>query len=92
MDGEIGGITQKEFDIAMSSYKMNHKPLIFVYSKKGHTEECADIKKLRAQISESSNYWQDYENDTQLGLLLKTDLLENIQKIFDNYVIKELNL
>ncbi len=92
LDGEIGGITQKEFDIAMSSYKMNHKPLIFVYSQKGHTEECADIKKLRAQISESSNYWQDYENDMQLGLLLKTDLLENIQKIFDNYVIKELNL
>lgn len=87
LNGNVGGKTQEEFDIAVSSFKLHLRPLIYVYSRVSdiHNE---DVEITRERINEESQYWQDYSDNDHLRLLIKNDLSERLQKVYEEIVEK----
>ena len=87
LNGNVGGKTQEEFEIAMSSFKSHCRPLIYVYSRLSDTHN-EDVEITRKKINEESQYWQDYSDNDHLRLLIKNDLSERLQKVFEEIVEK----
>ena len=87
LNGNVGGKTREEFDIAMSAFKEYHRPLIYVYSRMSDTPN-DDVESTRNRINEESQYWQDYSDNDHLRLLIKNDLQERLQKVFEDIVEK----
>lgn len=87
LNGNVGGKTQEEFDIAMNSFREHHRPLIYVYSRLSDAQN-EDVEKTRKRINEESQYWQDYSDNDHLRLLIKNDLSERLQKVFEEIVEK----
>lgn len=85
LNGNVGGKTQEEFDIAMSSFKSHRRPLIYVYSRLCDVQN-DDVEITRNRINEESQYWQDYSDNDHLRLLIKNDLSERLQKVFEEIV------
>ncbi len=91
LNGNVGGETRKEFDIAMNSFKEHHHPLIYVYSRLSDAPN-EDVESTRHRINEESQYWQDYSDNGHLRLLIKNDLQERLQKIYEDVVEKRRDL
>lgn len=87
LNGNVGGKTQEEFDIAMSSFKSHRRPLIYVYSRLSDAQN-EDVEITRNRINEESQYWQDYSDNDHLRLLIKNDISERLQKVFEGIVEK----
>ena len=87
LNGNVGGKTKEEFDIAMDSFKEHHRPFIYVYSRLSDAQN-DDVEITRKRINEESQYWQDYSNNDHLRLLIKNDLSERLQKVFEEIVEK----
>lgn len=87
LNGNVGGKTQEEFDIAMNSFRKHRRPLIYVYSRLSDAQN-EDVEKTRKRIVEESQYWQDYSDNDHLRLLIKNDLSERLQKVFEEIVEK----
>ena len=87
LNGNVGGKTREEFDVAMSSFKAFHRPLIYVYSRMSDAPN-KDVENTRNRINEESQYWQDYSNNDNLRLLIKNDLSERLQREFECVVEK----
>lgn len=85
LNGNVGGKTQEEFDIAMSSFKSHRRPLIYVYSRLSDAQN-DDVEITRNRVNEESQYWQDYSDNDHLRLLIKNDLSERLQKVFEEIV------
>lgn len=87
LNGNVGGKTREEFDIAMDSFKEHRRPLIFVYSRVSDDPD-EDVESTRQRINEESQYWQDYSDNDHLRLLIKNDLSDRLQKVFEEIVEK----
>ena len=85
LNGNVGGKTLEEFDVAMNSFKKCHRPLIYVYSRLSDAQN-EDVEITRNRINEESQYWQDYSDNDHLRLLIKNDLIERLQKVFEEIV------
>lgn len=85
LNGNVGGKTKEEFDIAMTSFKIYHHPIIFVYSKTNDVYN-EDVIHTRNRVNEESQYWQDYTDNNQLRLLIQNDLSERLQKEYEELV------
>ena len=85
LNGNVGGKTLEEFDVAMNSFKKCHRPLIYVYSRMSDAQN-EDVEITRNRINEESQYWQDYSDNDHLRLLIKNDLIERLQKVFEEIV------
>lgn len=82
LNGNVGGKTKEEFDIAMESFKENGHPIIYVYSRLSDIEN-KDVESTRNRVKEEAQYWQDYSDNEQLRLLIKNDLSERLQSIYE---------
>lgn len=82
LDGNVGGYTQKEFDLAMKAFCKTGKPKIFVYSKVGDYAN-ESVEALRNVISQRKQYWQDYKDTEQLKLLMENDMSGVIVDVCD---------
>lgn len=87
LNGNVGGYTREEFDIAMKSFKEHRRPLIYVYSRLSDVQN-EDVEITRKRINEESQYWQDYSDNEHLRLLIKNDLSEQLQKVYERIVEK----
>lgn len=82
LNGNVGGYTQEEFDLAMESFNKTGKPMIFVYSKVSDSVDVS-VDTLRKVIIQQKQYWQDYKNNDELKLLLENDMYGVIVGICD---------
>lgn len=80
LNGTVGNYTEKEFMLAMHSFKEKGKPKIYVYSKKNDVWS-PSIEKMRKCISSEGQYWQDYTNNTHLKLLIEKDMTDVVATI-----------
>lgn len=85
LNGDVGGVTIEEFDLAMSIFKTKGSPAIFVYSKVSDDYN-EKIEAIRRRVNEESQYWQDYFDNNQLRLMIQIDLSEQMQKVFEMIV------
>lgn len=83
IDGQVGGITHREFDEAMAAHKNTGRPNILVLSKKD-AKDTAETKAIRNQINEEKQYWSTYSTIMELKRefesTLNWDLIEMINK------------
>lgn len=82
LNGNVGGKTKEEFDIAMDSFKESGHPIIYVYSRKSDIKN-KDVETTRNRVNEEAQYWQDYSDNEQLRLLIKNDLSERLQQAYE---------
>ena len=87
LNGNVGGKTKEEFDIAISSFKEKRHPIIFVYSKEMDSLN-EDVELTRNRVNEESQYWQDYTDNDQLRLLILNDLSERLQISYENMMMR----
>ena len=79
LDGEIGGITRKEFKIAINSYLHNHRPEIYVYCKKTDNERFnAEIQAIITVLNNLEQYYIEYYDVRDLKNQVKNDFLRII--------------
>lgn len=76
LDSSVGGITIREFQIAIDSFRMHQKPKIFVYSKR--CEENAEIAKLHNIINQENQYYIEYSNTYELKSEIEKDFVKII--------------
>lgn len=74
LDSTVGGITFKEFEVAMNSYRAKRRPEIFVYSRMPNNEGSifsqffkrrelsGEITAIRRYLSEIGQYYIEYKN------------------------------
>lgn len=75
LDGKVGGITLKEFEIAMDSFHCSGHPKIFVYSKieddqNEDNDITCELRRIRDYCTASNQYYTEYRYDEQLPLLV----------------------
>lgn len=85
LNGNVGGETEKEFKLAMSTFRATGKPTIFVYSKvsDGYNEK---VEATRKRVNEEAQYWQDYSDNDHLRLLIQNDLSDQMQKVYEGII------
>ena len=85
--GEVGSVTFDEFNIAMEAFKKNNKPTIFVYNK--ISESVSDeVLRMHDKINEEKQYWQEFDSDNELRLMIQNDLSDYLQKVYEEMVQK----
>lgn len=74
LDNAVGGITFKEFEVAMNAYKARRRPEIFVYSHMPYSEEglfslfsrkheqSREVVAIRKYLSEMGQYYIEYKD------------------------------
>ncbi|MCR4849469.1 MAG: hypothetical protein K5920_11560 [Bacteroidales bacterium] len=88
LNGDVGGITRREFDLAMDSFKAYKHPTIYVYSKT--VETISDgVQQMHDRINEEKQYWQDYLNNNELRLMIHNDLSDYLQKTYEEMIQKQ---
>lgn len=67
LDGNVGGITQKEYDVAETAFKKNKskKPVMGVFSRVNDVYN-EDVEKIRERINNLHQYWCDYKDIANL--------------------------
>lgn len=85
LNGNVGKHTNEEFRLAMEAFKENGTPKIFIYSKINDVSD-SSVEELRKSISKEKQYWQDYTDNTNLKLLIESDMAEVIEKINDSNI------
>lgn len=74
LDGQVGGITLEEFQVAIESYELTGHPQIFVYSKVSHDEQpCREICQIRKMLNHDRQYYIEYQNLHDLKQQVKDD-------------------
>lgn len=80
LDSTVGGVTYKEFNIALQSYLRNRRPKIYVYSRLGDKvnnyakiNAKSDIQKIREQVSEIHQYYIEYSDISDLKYKVSED-------------------
>lgn len=91
LNGNVGGKTQEEFNIAMDSFKQYRRPHIFVYSRLSDAYN-KEVENTRKRISDESQYWQDYSDNDHLRLLIKNDLSDSLQKVYEEIIVKKMDI
>lgn len=74
--GSVGSITRTEYDQAYKSFKKYKHPKIIVYFDKRNSDN-DDIVNLKKELSESNQYYQEYEDINEL----KSKVHDHINKI-----------
>ena len=82
LNGNVGGITKEEFDLAMETFKQKGTPKIFIYSKLNDAPN-SSVDDLRKKICIDKQYWQDYTDDTHLKLLIEHDIKDVINVVIE---------
>ena len=80
LNGNVGGYTKKEFNLAMEAFKQKGTPKIFVYSKINDVID-SSVEELRNIICGEKQYWQDYTDNSHLKLLIENDMMDVITSI-----------
>lgn len=83
IDGAIGGITVREFLVAMDSYKRNGRPKILALAKVG-TEDREDIAEIKEAINKEHQYWTDYTDINSLKHTFESTLNWDLIELFQN--------
>lgn len=86
LNGNVGGITKEEFDLAMDTFKQKGAPKIFSYSKLNDAPN-SSVDDLRKKTCVGKQYWQDYIDDTHLKLLIGHDIKDVASAIIENQII-----
>lgn len=84
--GSVAGrITEKEFDVAYSSFQANNKPEIFVYVKKRYFIFDKRLRSIKESFfSDNQEYYVEYNNVDNLCYLF----YNNMSKLLQNKVAK----
>lgn len=72
-DGDVGGITKSEFEVAANSYTQNKKPKIGVFTKLGATNN-HEIEDLKNCVDTLNQYWCEYKDDEDLKQKIKAEI------------------
>lgn len=87
LDNKVGGITFKEFEVAMNAYRTKRKPEIFVYSRMPNNEgrifshffrrheQPEEITAIRRYLSEIGQYYIEYRNIDELKNQIAQDFM-----------------
>ena len=85
LDNTIGGITFKEFEVAMNAYRIKRKPEIFVYSRMPNNEygvfsffrrryeQSEEVIAIRKYLSEIGQYYIEYRDIDDLKIHIAQD-------------------
>lgn len=80
-----GRITEKEFDVAYSSFRANNKPEIFVYVKKQYFIFDKRLRSIKERFfSDNQEYYVEYNNVDNLCYLFYS----NMSKLLQNKIVK----
>lgn len=85
LNGNVGGETEKEFNLAMATFRATGKPFIFVYSKTSDIFN-EQVEATRKRVNEESQYWQDYSDNDHLRLLILNDLSDQMQEVYEEII------
>ncbi|MBP5540267.1 MAG: hypothetical protein J6X88_01330 [Bacteroidales bacterium] len=88
LNGNVGGETEKEFNLAMSTFRATGKPSIFVYSKVSDSYN-EKVEATRKRANEEAQYWQDYSDNDHLRLLIQNDLSDQMQKVYEEIIAEK---
>lgn len=88
LNGNVGGETEKEFNLAMSTFRATGKPSIFVYSKVSDSYN-EKVEATRKRVNEEAQYWQDYSDNDHLRLLIHNDLSDQMQKVYEEIIAEK---
>lgn len=77
LDGEVGGITYHEFEIAIDSYQLTGHPRIFVYNNKPNEVLFNnDIQVIKERTNLCNQYYTDYRDKELLPYLVKDHYIQ----------------
>ncbi len=81
IDGNVGGITLNEFNVAVKAHSSNGSPNILVFSN-GKAQETEETTKIKNRISDIKQYWIEYNSVQQMKKefesTLNWDLIANM--------------
>lgn len=83
-DGDIGGITLQEYEVAEQSYKTSNKPKLCVFTKV-NAQSNENIEELKSRISNIGQYWIDYTSEEDLRFKINKELSREI----DDYIRRQ---
>ena len=76
IDGNIGKITKEEIDIAVSSAKKTHHPIVYIYGI-----NISDNDKILEYLSQEGIYFQHYYDNRDLAAKIKADLTASAKQL-----------
>lgn len=71
LDGEIGGVTLQEFDVAWNTFASKKRPGIYVYHKPTNTVS-KDVQDIIRRINQCGQYYTEYSDIVNLKLKVET--------------------
>ena len=71
LDGEIGGVTLQEFDVAWNTFASKKRPGIYVYYKPANTIS-KDVQDIISRINQCRQYYTEYSDIVNLKLKVET--------------------
>lgn len=80
LNEKIGQYTSLELDVALESFKQSGTPNIYVYSKVSDSTSTL-LNEIKHRVDDEKHFWTDYENKSQLRLLIERDLLLRLSEI-----------
>ena len=71
-DGEVGGITIQEFNVAENAYKhsKDKRPQLCIFAREG-AKDSVEIKYLKKRVTDLKQYWIDYKDDGDFRYKIK---------------------
>ncbi len=73
IDGEIGGISEDEYRVAMKSFKSNGFPKILALVKVG-SEKSKKVAAIKNEINKEHQYWTEYNDLESMKLIFESTL------------------
>lgn len=83
IDGEVGGITVKEYRVAMDSFKKNGRPKILALAKV-ESENNEKVSEIRDEIKKEHQYWTDYTDIVSLKYIFESTLNWDLIRMFQD--------
>lgn len=80
LDGDIGGITREEFDVAWNSYVSQGRPGIYVYHKPTDTIS-NETKEVIDKVKNCKQYYKKYTDLENLSLKVQLHFTNQVKKI-----------
>ena len=82
LDGEIGGVTLQEFDVAWNTFASKKRPGIYVYHKPTNTVS-KDVQDIIRRINQCGQYYTEYTDLENLKLKVESAF----RRVIDIHVI-----
>lgn len=81
-DGEVGGITIQEFNVAENAYKhsKDKRPQLCIFAREG-AKDSVEIKYLKKRVTDLKQYWIDYKDDGDFRYKIKNELSREVDKL-----------